>query len=508
MFRKRNSISGNDAKFFPKEDDPSESILYNSKSDDHIGVLESKTVEDQNDSQLVDKAFKMEATVDAFPDLGNDKKKDAALHLFTDLAKERTKEKEELRKLSSHSHNSRKKNESENPGDNDIAEFMKLVERSRSSTEMKTLLMKILNENKIEELKPFLKSSSRKESRASLDSTSNHDKIKKHSTRRSVRTGQELRTGASRRDLLASSSHSSKNGTRRNIRTRNIERGTRTSDDPVSPGSGLTRSRHSETPLRKKQRDLDSDSAHQKSKPTATKSSTLHDRPNRRSDMIRRQSMSHLVSEQMSPGDRNSSWDKKTVSLGVIRGRATSANNMTMPQAGTEDNHNATWDAPKLASRRDSVDKLRLKSLRNLNIDIDEDDEESADGDEAEKKDPLSPEAKIDRFDSSTPLGRRGKVGIRKHTDGINDLLDDLRLNRDSTGSTKEVDDEEDARNKKKNNIRRFLSRQLSIKNFTGKEKLTNSSEFVKMSNSDAPDGEKNPGKDVNEDSYSSLYGD
>mmetsp|Transcript_25001 Transcript_25001/g.68955 ORF Transcript_25001/g.68955 Transcript_25001/m.68955 type:complete len:139 (+) Transcript_25001:34-450(+) len=124
------------------------------------------------------------------------------------------------------------------------------------------------------------------------------------------------------------------------------------------------------------------------------------------------------------------------------------------------------------------------------------------------KKDPLSPEAKIDRFDSSTPLGRRGKVGIRKHTDGINDLLDDLRLNRDSTGSTKEVDDEEDARNKKKNNIRRFLSRQLSIKNFTGKEKLTNSSEFVKMSNSDAPDGEKNPGKDVNEDSYSSLYGD
>eukprot|EP00536_Pseudo-nitzschia_multiseries_P015410 jgi/Psemu1/69475/estExt_Genemark1.C_8810006 len=452
MFRRRASLGGNDAKFFPKYEDPKESILDDSESSDNLfGSILSKPIEKSTKSSFSDKGFNMEPAedlfsdiakdgqkeviTDSFPDLEEEGKKDTAVDAVTDIAKGRKKE--EVRKLSGHGHD-RPRAERESSEDNDITEFMKLVERSRSSTEMKALLLKILNKNKLEELKPFLKSSSRRE-KNSLDSTSNHDKIKKQSSRRAERM-EGARVAAA------------------------------TNDDTVSSGIGLSRSRHSETSLRKKQRDGGAESTNQKSD-LNTSSAVSKVRSNRRNNISRRQSLSNMGS------------DHSSSSFGIGTNRAVSANYISKPETAPEDTHNASWDAPKVASLRDAVDKLRAKSLRNLNIEKDDDDSEASD--ESDNNDALSPTDKDNTFD-----GRRGKVGFREPTQNINNLLDDLRLHRDSFGSTKEVEDGEDTTAKEKT------------------KRLTNSSEFKKMGNVDDSNAEEDSEKDLNEESYSSIYGD
>uniref|UniRef100_A0A7S4AQ67 Uncharacterized protein n=1 Tax=Pseudo-nitzschia australis TaxID=44445 RepID=A0A7S4AQ67_9STRA len=469
MFKRRSSIAGNDSKFFPQDEDPRGSILSSENSSSNFyDVTENTSLEEEKD--ISDMGLR------SFEELG-----DSVVFKPGNEGK-----KEDSRRASSSNHNhSQEGAKSEREQQGDVTELVKLIERSRSSVQMKTLLLKILNnENKFEELKQFLKDDANTNANTNANTT-----VRRNSTQ-------------SRRSSASSSAiqrDPTKNGTRRTTRTRNIERGTRsngssnkmtTNDDPASPGSGKqTRIRSPELLIRKKALS-DFSANNQKSNVTGSASSTQLRPNNRRNDMKKiHNSFANLGPDHASSsGNRNQSFNKRTISAGSFS---------RQEQKGLDGSQNAIWDVPTSSSRRGSIDRrgttdrLRSRSTRNLNLEKDDDD---SNDDAMETEDTFPPSN-----NSYSQLGR-GR-GQREQTHGLHSLLDDLRLGKDSNSSNKDVEEEEDTTTKKKKNIRKFLSRQLSIKNFTGKEK-SGSMDFTKMNDNGLADV-----KEPNEDSISSLFG-
>ena len=529
MFKRRSSIAGSDAKFFPQDEDPRESILFESEnsSNTFYDIRENKSLEEQKD--VSDKGGGSGGG-------GHRSIEEAGDSVSHKPGKEGRKEDSSRRassaSASNHNHNhSQEGAKNEREQQSDAAELVKLLERSRSSMQTKTLLLKILsNESKFEELKQLLRddaggsgsgngSGSKKtgeKADTGLDAGSNHEKQQQHrkTTRRPSRIESSSGTSSSatQRDPTKSSS-----GTRRTTRSRNTERGSRssnngsfnkttttttTNDDPASPGSGMpSRIRSPELTLRKKSLNTSPDlsSSNNHTSNLRGSSSSIQLRPhNRRSDMKKLQSLANLGPDHAPPppsssssGNRNQSFNKRTISAGTFSSR--------QEQKGLDGSQNSSWDVPRRDSvnRRDTVDRLRFKSLRNLNVEKDDDEDDDSNDDAMETEDtfPPSNNASFGQFGSG-----RGR-GQREQTHGLHSLLDDLRLGKDSNSSSKDVDEEEDTTTKKKKNIRKFLSRQLSIKNFTGKEK-SGSMDFTKMNDNGLADV-----KEPSDDSISSLFG-
>jgi len=105
-------------------------------------------------------------------------------------------EKKEKPKPTASTHSKEGSDDNEDRRENEVFEFVKLLENSGSSEAMKALLLKILNSNKTDELMPFLKDRStdtnrlkKKLGKAILETNSGDDRSKKQSVRRSSKIG-------------------------------------------------------------------------------------------------------------------------------------------------------------------------------------------------------------------------------------------------------------------------------------------------------------------------------
>jgi len=373
-------------------------------------------------------------------------------------------EKKDKPKLTALTHIKERSDDHDIQRENEVLEFVKLLENSGSPDAMKALLLRILNSDKCEELKPFLK-----------DRSSHHDRSKKQSVRRSSKIG--------RPELLeqgSGSSHNMKSGTRKSTRPRIVEQGgknnttggiSKTNNIPMSPGSSLRRSRQSDSCLRKSHRDGISDFQHQKSR-LASSSSLLQLRTTRRGDLNRRRIMVNLNQGEMQAQKQNASWDPVPGASTMGKRRTSTGSFMKSPPISPE-NQNASWDSACLPAKGVAgVDKLPHKALGKISekkIDL------------GEKKNNLSEHSGGDKDKFTSKMNNSfaqfeptGQVAYREQTVRLHDLVDDLRSNRDSIGSNIEAIDQTTP---EKKGLRKYLTRPLTKKKGISRDKQSIASE-------------------------------
>lgn len=299
--------------------------------------------------------------------------------------------------------------------DNDIRELVMLMELSDSSEVMKGLLLKILESNKTEELKPFLK----------------QKRSKKKSGRRSS---------------LTNSSHHKATGTF-----------TKLNGLPNSPSPSLRRSRQSEGCLRISQRDAfqspnKMQSPSQKTSRLVSSSSLLQLRNSRRGDIGRRRSM---VNANANPDDmqvekQNASWDPVPTSAGLgMSKRGVSMGNFMRPAPFSTDgsSKNAAWGNVVSPTRGvEGMDKMRQKMLRKSmserNFGLSPKKRNGSDHSNGEKKVTRtgssskkkngSQHSKSNENKAFAQFCPTGQVAFRADNVALNDLVDDLNSYRNS----------------------------------------------------------------------------
>lgn len=284
----------------------------------------------------------------------------------------------------------------------------------------------------------------------------------------------------SRRDLM----------TRRLSSTRNIERSNltrasnKTNDDVTSPSFNMSKSRLLDSNLRS----IHGDAAPESN--LASSSSLAQIRSARRADVSRRRTMSNLnnSSRELQSEKQNSSWDSVPSATAVGRRRPTLSSTLKEDLVPTGD-QNAIWDSTvgnkslgKIAETKNQrTDKKKYDSI----------DGATAEGGlSTELNESVSRKSNFAQFDPS------GKVAFREQTHGLHDLLDDLRLNRDSNSSNKEEPSEENLKEKK--GLRKYLSRQLTKKILVNKDKPTNTPEPPNEKNNSNSDMDYHFVKDLN----------
>lgn len=233
----------------------------------------------------------------------------------------------------------------EDERDHDIMEFVMLLEVSESSETMKGLLLKILNSNKSEELKPFLKDRS----------TERQRRPKKQGARRSSLT--------KRSDLPELSNGSS----HRKPRTNTPGALTKLNGVAQSPGTSLRRSRQSEGCLRRSQHGVQSPnqmkSPNQKSR-LVSSSSLLQLRTSRRGDR-RRIVSPNPNQDDIQPEKQNANWDAVPGGISMSR-RGMSTGSFLRPAPFTSDGNskNASWGSAISPTRGvEGLDKMRQNAL-------------------------------------------------------------------------------------------------------------------------------------------------
>ena len=377
----------------------------------------------------------------------------------------------------------------------EVLEFMKLLESSGSSEAMKVLLFKIIDSDMCEDLKILLKGSSNDMSRSKMkigkDSNSSHDKPRRQSGRRSSskRDLFEQSNGSghrrsSKRDLFEQSNDSGhkrsdkinrhesseqSNGSShkersifRKTRTRNTEQGskihtngslTKLNSFSGSPSSSLRISSKSVSNLRKNLKDMTSPS--QKSK-LASSASLLHLRSSRRSDVNKRRSLVNSNQGEGRAGKQNASWDPVPGAIKIGKRRtSTGCFLKALPIAPENQNtkQNATWNFPNDANGIEKVRQKKIKEKRNGLVDFFDDEDKS------------TAQTNLNSFAQFSPTGQ---VAYHEQTVRLHDLVDNLRSNRDV--SDKNAGDEFSP---EKKGLRKYLTRPLTKKKFTSKDKQT-----------------------------------
>jgi hypothetical protein len=356
-------------------------------------------------------------------------------------------EKKEKLKLITSSHTKERSDDHDDQRENEVLEFVNLLENSESSGAMKALLLKILNSNKSEELKPFLKDSStdmnkskKKLGKANIDSNGCDDKHKKHSSRRSSRT--------CRSELSEQNDGSGHSGMRKSTRTRAVDQGSKTNIVPHSPSSSLRGSRKSDSCLRKSNRDAVL-SPNQKSKLTSS-SSLLQLRMTRRSDV--RRSTANLNQDEMQAEKQNANWNPVTSPTTIAKRRTSTGSFL---------------GADKL--RRKALGKISEKriGLGNKKKNLSDD----SGGDEDRSTNEMNDSKLLNSFAQFEPTGQ---VAYLEQTVHLHDLVDDRRSSRDSISSNVKENDETMPGKK---GLRKHMTKQLQKKKHINRDKQSIASE-------------------------------
>jgi len=418
-------------------------------------------------------------------------------------------EKKEKPKPTASTHSKEGSDDNEDRRENEVFEFVKLLENSGSSEAMKALLLKILNSNKTDELMPFLKDRStdtnrlkKKLGKAILETNSGDDRSKKQKVRRSSKIGRPELS-----EQCNGSGHGLKNGMRKSARTRTIEQGGRTNATGAltkinnvqhSPGSSLRRSRQSDICLRKSHRDGVLESHNQKSR-LASSSSLLQLRTTRRGDLNRRRAVGSSNPGEMQAVKQNAGWDFPPGGLTIGKRRTSTGSFLkAAPMSpGNQNASNASWDSAYSPTKGVAgVDKLRHKGLGKISekrIDLGNKKKNLSDysgGDEDRSTTEINDIKPQNTFAQFEPTGQ---VAYREQTVRLHDLVDDLRLNResnrDSISSNKEAIDETMPGKK---GLRKYLARQLTTtKKVISREKQSIASESSNENYRSLSDGNK-----------------
>jgi len=365
---------------------------------------------------------------------------------------------------------------------NEVFEFVSLVESSESSQAMKALLLGIINANRCEELKPFLKDRptetnrlKKKQGKMNID-----DRPRRQSVRRSSKSGR---------------SESSEQGTefdhRKSTRTRLTEQGiratsqlsTRVNNLQLSPGTSLRRSRQSDSCLRKSHRDPVLESHDKKSK-LSSSSSLLQLRTNRRSDMNRRRTMVNLNQCEMQTYNANASWDPVPGAMTSNKHRSNLDGNLksTPVSSGNQNVNFESTCSPKGASGIDKSKKKALGKICETKFNLSDKKavlSDYSDGGE-DKSFPEMNKSKI--LNSFAQFEPTGQVAYRKQTVRLHDLVDNLTSNRDFDGepSREYIISNVEANDKtmpEKKGLRKYLAKQLTKKIVSSRDKQSVASE-------------------------------
>ena len=404
--------------------------------------------------------------------------------------------------------------------ENEVLEFVNLLENSESSGAMKALLLKILKSNKSEELKLFLKDSStdinrskKKLGKANKDSNGYDDRHKKNSSRRSSRslrsvlseqnTGpahsgtrkstrtrtSELNTGSAhgtrkstrtRASELSEQNTGSRHGTRKSTRTRVIDQGSKTNIEQQSPSSSLRRSRQSDSCLRKSNRDAVM-SPNQKSKLTSS-SSLLQLQMTRRSDLNKRRPTVNLNQGEMQAEKQNANWNPVTppTTMGKRRTRSTGSFLKPVPFSPKSQNvnQNASWGSVQSPAKSvGGADKLRHKALGKISekrFGLGNKKKNLGDysgGDEDRSANLMHDSTLLNSFAQFEPTGQ---VAYREQTVRLHDLVDGRRPIKDAISSNVEENDETIPGKK---GLRKYITKQLTKKKNINRDKQSMASE-------------------------------
>ncbi|VEU37669.1 unnamed protein product [Pseudo-nitzschia multistriata] len=541
MYKRRGSLSGNEARFFPQENsNPRESILFDSQNSNGFRIpsdlVDEDAVEEEDDFADFGDEDNIEAAIRSLPIFEKEEtekeqdptEKETEEDLEKEEEKEDVKTEEKNEGLRKGRRRTRDKGANDDDYDSDIIEFVKLVERSRSSMLMKPLLLRILNENKFEKLKPFLEDSSsdlrasrKRSDKTGLDSTSYH---RRQGGRRMTSRQSDLHSSGVH-GLRNSSGHGMKS-TRRTMRTSSMHRGprnnmsSRMNDDQVSPGAGLSRSRPSTSASRlRSKRTSESIRKHRNSQWEVNRSSSG------------REGMQRLGSDQKLSGNNDSS-SSFGADLSSSKRRNSGAGSLLKGEQGSSGKQNAHWNLLKSSGGKDAL--LRIgsdqklsgnnDSSSSLKVDVTSGKSPASNGKQNAHWDLLKSSAgrnalsmlhkkmNSDDDDSSSSPSETEDAFVaplassREQTVGLHSLLDDLRLGKDSNSSNKDDEDAEDTKAKKNKSILKFqlISKQLKLMGMIGNNKDKDKDKQTAKFNNSSLSDEKDP-KDANENSMSSL---
>jgi hypothetical protein len=385
--------------------------------------------------------------------------------------------------------------------ENEVLEFVNLLENSESSGAMKALLLKILNSNKSEELKLFLKDNStdmnrskKKLGKANIDSNGYDDRQKKSSSRRSSRSLRselsEQNTGSAhsgtrkstrtRSSELSEQNTGSGHGMRKSTRTKAIDQGSRTNIVQQSPSSSLRRSRQSESCLRKSNRDAVM-SPNQKSKLTSS-SSLLQLRMTRRSDLNKRRPTINLNQGDMQTEKKNANWNPVTTPTAMGKRRTISTGSFLKPVPFSPNvNQNASWGSVQSPTKSvGGSDKLRQKVLGKISekrIGLGNKKKNLGDysgRDEDRSANLMHDSTLLNSFAQFEPTGQ---VAYREQTVRLHDLVDGRRPSKHVISSNVEEKEESDETIPGKKGLRKYITKQLTKKKNINRDKQMMASE-------------------------------
>jgi len=248
----------------------------------------------------------------------------------------------------------------------------------------------------------------------------------------------------------------------RKARTRNTEQGskihtngslTKLNSFSGSPSSSLRISSKSVSNLRKNLKGMTSPS--QKSK-LASSASLLHLRSSRRSDVNKRRSLVNSNQGEGRAGKQNASWDPVPGAIKIGKRRTSTGCFLKALPIAPENqnaNQNATWNFPNDANGIEKVRQKKIKEKRNGLVDFFDDEDKS------------TAQTNLNSFAQFSPTGQ---VAYHEQTVRLHDLVDNLRSSRDV--SNKDAGDEFSP---EKKGLRKYLTRPLTKKKFTSKDKQT-----------------------------------
>ena len=188
----------------------------------------------------------------------------------------------------------------------------------------------------------------------------------------------------------------------------------------------------------------------------ASSASLLHLRSSRRSDVNKRRSLVNPNQGEGRAGKQNASWDPVPGAIKIGKRRtSTGCFLKALPIAPETQNanQNATWNFSNDANGIEKVRQKKIKEKRNGLVDFFDDEDKS------------TAQTNLNSFAQFSPTGQ---VAYHEQTVRLHDLVDNLRSNRDV--SDKNAGDEFSP---EKKGLRKYLTRPLTKKKFSSKDKQT-----------------------------------
>ena len=358
---------------------------------------------------------------------------------------------------------------------NEVFELVMLLENSKSSQALKSLLLSVINSGRCEELIPFLKGGStdmnrlkKKQLKAKTD-----ERPRRQNNRRSSKTGRS-----------EVSDQGTESGQRKSTRTRLTDEGSRINTQgfsarlrnlPLSPGTSLRRSRQSDSCLRKGLGDSVLDSHNQRSR-LASSSSLLQLRTTRRSDINRRRNMTNSNGGETKADNANEIWDPVPIVLKSNKYKSNMGGLLKSPPISPR---NKDYKGDSALSPRGvaGIDKSRKEALgkafERFNISDNKNDFDNNSDTDEKSIHGMNDSKLLNSFAQFEPTGQ---VAYREQTVRLHDLVDDLRSNRDSSREPRREDinlniEADDETIPQKKGLRKYLTRQLTKKIVSSRDK-------------------------------------